>query len=206
MYKLLTVEDKVRVDPMKFNLGLKEAIKSSLQDTWEGVTDERLGVALAVVSVGDVGEGKIITGDGAIHYPVTFDLLTYKPENHEVVKGEVIDVTEFGVFVRIGPIDGMIHVSQIMDDFVSYDPKNNTFTGKETNRNIREGDVVRARIISVSMEREYKIGLTTRQAGLGVFRWLEEEKKKKKSGGKKAKKSGKKKSKKIQKEIQEKVR
>lgn len=177
MYKIVTVKDKIMVPPIKFNMNLEDAIRSSLEERWEGVTNRRLGVILSIVSIDNIGEGKILPGDGALYYPVSFKIMVYKPEVHNVVQGEVIDVTEFGVFVRIGPIDGMIHVSQIMDDFVSFDPKNMTFTGKETKRTIKNKDIVRARIISVSMDREYKIGLTTRQPGLGVLTWLEKKKK-----------------------------
>jgi DNA-directed RNA polymerase subunit E' len=99
---------------------------------------------------------------------------------HELVYGEVIDNTEFGSFVRIGPLDGLVHISQIMDDFVSYDSKNSVFLGKETKKTLKEGDKVRARIISISYAEQQKIGLTMRQPGLGNLIWLEEEKKKKK--------------------------
>lgn len=172
MYKIITAEDKVRVPPAKFGLHLKEAVKSSLEDRFEGITDRNHGIILAITEVSEVGEGRILPGDGAIYYPVTFRALVYKPELHEIVSGNVIDVTEFGVFVRIGPVDGMVHVSQIMDDFVSYDPKNFAFTGKETRNSIKEGDTVMSRIISVSLEKEYKIGLTLRQAGLGASDWV----------------------------------
>lgn len=178
MYKVLTVRDKVRVPPSKFKLKRDYAIKASLEERWEGIIDKKLGVVLSVIDIGEVGEGQILPGDGAVHYPVDFELLVYFPEMHEVVKGYVIDVTEFGVFIRMGPLDGMVHVSQIMDDFVSYDDKNATFHGRESKRTMREGDPVRARIISVSMgANQYKIGLTTRQFGLGVLEWYERMKK-----------------------------
>jgi len=186
MYKIVTVKDKVRVPPAKFGMDLEGAVKSSLEDRWEGLIDPELGVILAVVSVGDVGEGKILPGDGSIFYPAKFEMLVYTPELHEVVKGYVIDVTEFGVFVRMGPVDGMIHVSQIMDDFVTYDPKNSIFMGRESKNTLKEKDVVLARIISISMEKQYKIGLTTRQFGLGGETWIAKAKKDRKSGGKKA--------------------
>jgi DNA-directed RNA polymerase subunit E' len=80
--------------------------------------------------------------------------------------------------VRIGPLDGLIHISQIMDDFVSFDSKNSVFLGKETRHTLKEGDLVRARIISASFGKENKIGLTMRQTGLGSIAWLDEEKKK----------------------------
>ncbi len=179
MYKTITVHDKVRVPPKMFGLDREEAIKKSLEERWEGLIDKKLGVILSVISVGDVGEGNILPGDGAIYYPADFSLLVYHPEMHELVKGYVIDVTEFGVFIRVGPVDGMVHVSQIMDDFVSYDPKNAVFTGRDSKRIMKEKDLIRARVISISMgASQYKIGLTTRQPGLGVLTWFEKEKRK----------------------------
>jgi len=192
MYRVLTIEDKIRVPPKKFHLKINEAVKDSLEERWEGITDRRVGVILSIMSIDHIGEGKILPGDGAVHYPVKYKMLVYAPESHEVVKGHVIDVTEFGAFVRMGPVDGMIHVSQIMDDFVSYDSKNACFYGRESKRLIKEGDVVLARVISVSMEaNQFKIGLTTRQPGLGVLSWIEREKKRvetKREGPKEGKK------------------
>jgi DNA-directed RNA polymerase subunit E' len=186
MYKLVTISDIVKVSPSKFNLPKEQAIKASLEEKWEGVIDRQLGVILAITKVGNVGEGSIFPGNGSIHYPIDFEALVYTPEQHEIVKGFVIDVTEFGVFVRIGPLDGMIHVSQIMDDYVSYDEKNNQFVGRDTKWVIKEGDEVLARIISISLGKEYKIGLTTRQPGLGCLHW--KAKKVVKKEGKKRKK------------------
>ncbi len=182
MYKMLTVEDKIRVPPSKFGLGSEKAIKASLDERWEGTVDKMLGIVISVINIDSVGEGKIIAGDGAIHYPVKFKVAVYQPEMYEVVKGQVIDVTEFGVFVRVGPVDGMVHVSQLMDDFVSYDAKNSTFVGRDSKRILKEGDTVIARIVSVSMgpDRQYKIGLTTRQQGLGSVTWSKEKKVEKK--------------------------
>lgn len=177
MYKIIEVEDEIKVPPAKFELGLEEAVKASLMQRWDGVIDKRLGVVLVVTAVKKTGEGKIYAGDGSIHYPVLFEVLTYRPNQHEIVEGEIIDVTEFGVFLRLGPVDGMIHVSQLMDDFVSYDRKSEIFTGKETKQRMKEGDVVRARIISVSVSGgDYKIGLTARQPHLGSVEWLKEAK------------------------------
>ncbi|MCD6496322.1 MAG: DNA-directed RNA polymerase [Candidatus Aenigmarchaeota archaeon] len=177
MYKMLELKDEIKVPPAKFGLGLQEAVRQSLMDRWDGVIDKRLGVVLVVTKVIETGEGRIYAGDGSIHYPVTFEVMVYKPNQHEIVEGEIIDVTEFGVFIRLGPVDGMIHVSQLMDDFVTFDRKNVTFMGKETKQRMKEGDVVRARIISVSVSGgEYKIGLTARQPNLGSIDWLKESK------------------------------
>jgi DNA-directed RNA polymerase subunit E' len=172
MYKLMKIMDKVKVHPKMFGKDTEEAVKDSLDQQWGGTIDKSFGVALAVTSVKSIGEGKILPGDGSIHFSVEFEMLTYVPELYEIVKGNVIDVTEFGVFVRMGPMDGMVHVSQLMNDFVSYDEKNMMFVGRESKRTLKVGDMVKARIISVSMGfKQYKIGLTTRQPGLGNVEW-----------------------------------
>ncbi|MEM5797900.1 MAG: DNA-directed RNA polymerase [Candidatus Aenigmatarchaeota archaeon] len=185
MYYIATIKGKVSVHPSKFEMSKKDAIKTSLEEKLEGLVDKQIGIILAVTRVGEIEEAKIYPGNGSLHYPVEFDVLVYYPEEHEIVIGDVIDVTEFGVFVRIGPLDGMIHVSQLMDDFVSFDSKNAMFVGRETKWTLKEGDIVRARIISVSLGKEYKIGLTTRQPGLGGLHW----KARKKEVGKPVKKA-----------------
>lgn len=183
MYKVITVEDKIRVGPEKLAMPKREAVKESIADKYESSLEPNIGVVLSVVDVDKVGEGKIVAGDPGVHYNATFKLLVFKPELHETVYGEVIDNTEFGAFVRMGPMDGLVHISQLMDDYVSYDGKNSVFLGKESKRTLKKGDRVRARVISVSFTDQNKVGLTMRQPGLGNVTWLEEEKKKKKKAG-----------------------
>src|SRR3989338_6332196 len=180
MYKIVTVEDKIRATPTKLQMNVKQAVKESIAEQLEGTLNPRLGVVLSVVSIDKVGEGKIVAGDPGVFYLTQFRLLTFKPELNEIVNGEVIDNTEFGAFARIGPMDVLVHISQLMDDFVSYDQKNSVFLGNESKRTLKEKDKVRARIISISFGRgeENKIGLTMRQPGLGTLQWIEDEKKK----------------------------
>ncbi|MBI2084765.1 MAG: DNA-directed RNA polymerase [Candidatus Aenigmarchaeota archaeon] len=179
MYRILTIEDTIRVPPEKFSLKSKEAVKHALADKYEGLLDPKVGVILNIVEVEEIGEGKILPEDPSIHYPVRFKGLVYKPELHELVYGEVVDNTEFGSFVRVGPLDGLVHISQLMDDYVSFDSKNSLFLGKETKKTLKEGDLVRGRVISISWDEGNKIGLTMRQPMLGSLAWLADEKKKK---------------------------
>lgn len=189
MYRILTIKTKIKVPPGKFSMALKKAIKESVADKYENRLDRNFGMGLCVVKINEIGEGKIYPTDPSIHYPVTFDLLIFKPELHEVLLGDVIDNTEFGAFVRMGPMDGLVHVSQLMNDYVSYDEKNSIFMGKETRKTLKESDPVRVRVISISMApgKENKIGLTMRQPHLGALSWIEEEKRKAKKKAKKSK-------------------
>lgn len=180
MYRIITVEDRIRVPPEKLGLNVSESVRKALQEKVEGLLDPKLGVLLSIVSIDDIGEGKILPEDPGVYYNTVFKLLVYKPEQHELVFGKVVDNTEFGAFIRIGAIDGLVHISQLMDDFVSFDAKNSQFLGRETKKVLKEGDDIRARIISISWGEQNKIGLTMRQPLLGSIAWIEEEKRKKK--------------------------
>ncbi|MFH1787941.1 MAG: DNA-directed RNA polymerase [Candidatus Altiarchaeota archaeon] len=182
MYKISTIEDTVRIPPKRFGENVEEVIVSELDNTITGRVNKEIGIILAPIEVNEVGEGKIILGDGAAYYDTSFKALTYMPMLHEVVEGEVTEITEFGAFVSVGPIEGLIHVSQLTEDFMSYDDKNNMFTGRESNKSLKVGDKVRARIVTVSLKdrvSDSKIGLTMRQPYLGKLEWLAEEKEKK---------------------------
>ncbi len=177
MYKLVEVKDTIRVPPSRLGMELEDALKESLGEKYEGSINPELGVVLNVEEVIETTEGKVFPGDGAVFYPGRFKVLVFQPEEHEVILGEVVDITEFGAFIRLGPIDGLAHVSQVMDDFVSYDKKNRTLLGQASKRVLAVGDVVRARVISISLKEKDKIGLTMRQPRLGALHWFEEEKK-----------------------------
>ncbi|MEM2593673.1 MAG: DNA-directed RNA polymerase, partial [Candidatus Bathyarchaeia archaeon] len=117
-------------------------------------------------------------------HKVTFSLLTFLPKVQEIVEGEVVEVADFGAFVRIGPVDALLHISQIMDDFITYDEKQGVLMGKETKRKITVGDRVRVRITAVSIGKGAgfgKIGVTARQPFLGKIEWINEDLEKMKS-------------------------
>ena len=85
-----------------------------------------------------------------------------------------MQATDFGAFIKIGPFEGLCHVSQVMEDFNSYNAELPGFTGKESKQNLVVGDNVLARIANVSLKpsiADTKIGLTMRQFGLGRPDW-----------------------------------
>ncbi len=193
MYQTVVVEDEIPVPPEKLNLEVKDAIKESIEEKFEGVINYDVGVILAVIEIEEIKEGFILPGDPSVHYPVKFKLLTWMPKDREIVQGEIVDITEFGAFVRCGALDGLVHISQVMDDFVSYDEKNSQLVGKQSRKILKEGDKVKARIISISFKEQSKLGLTMRQPLLGNLKWLTEEPKEVKKEKRKERKKRKKK-------------
>ncbi|MDO5847272.1 MAG: DNA-directed RNA polymerase [Methanocorpusculum sp.] len=189
MYYKLKLNDKVRVPPEKMGEDLNTVILDELQEQFEGSIDKEMGIFIAVTGVNRIGEGEIVYSDGGVYYDVDFDAVVLRLALQEIVEGIVVETTSFGAFVSLGPIDAMLHMSQISDEYIDYDEKNSRLVCKESGRHVGVGDTVRARVVALSLNerdpRESKIGLTMRQPGLGTLSWLEEDRAKEEEAAKK---------------------
>ncbi len=173
MFYKIKVKDYVDLSPELFNGDLAESIKEQLTRNYNDLTTEDLGLVVSITSVDKIGDGFKLPESSSRYYVVEFTVLAYKPELHEVVEGEVSSVTNFGVFVNLGIIDGLVHLSQTMVDQVSFS-KVGSLQGSQTGQTLKVGDRVRASIVAVSFKdiKNVKIGLTMRQPGLGSLEWL----------------------------------
>jgi DNA-directed RNA polymerase subunit E' len=174
MFYKVKVKDFIRVPPSMFDKGRDEAILANVKSTYENFVSKELGFVINVIQIYNIKQGVIVPGDGAGYYETEFELLTFKPELNELVYGKIRDITDFGAFMDIGGVEGMVHISQSMDDFVSFS-KEKVLQGKNTNQSIKVADKCKARIIAVSYKdiNNPKIGLTMRQESLGKLEWLE---------------------------------
>ena len=179
MFYLTDVEDYVRVEPKLFGLPTTEAVDKQLRETYVDYYNKELGKVVAVIEISEIGEGVIIPGDGAAYYNSKFKLLVWKPELQELVYGIISEITNFGAFIDIGVMRGMIHISQTMNDYVSFS-KANSLLGKASKRSLKSGDLCMARVVAISHKGdEPKLGLTMRQPGVGKLEWVQEDKIKK---------------------------
>ena len=175
MFYFTEVEDYIRVEPKLFGIPTIEAVEKQLRETYADYYDKELGKVVSVIDVLRVGEGILIPGDGAAYYNSTFTLLAWKPELHELVYGVISEITNFGAFIDMGAMRGMIHISQTMEDYVSFS-KTNALTGKSSKKVLKQGDLCMARIVAISHKgEEPKIGMTMRQPGLGKLEWIKED-------------------------------
>ena len=183
MYMLTQAERVVRIPPANLKNDIVQVIDSLTQDSFEGKLGEDKSLTVLTVKVEPIGPGRIVHGDGAVYQTVRYEQLVFKPRDNELIEGTVVEVLKFGAFVRFGPLDGLLHISQVMDDRVDVDPENQRLVGKDTGRTLGVGDRVRARIVSIDLNEknpsDSKIGLTMRQPGLGRIEWLEDDQKKK---------------------------
>jgi DNA-directed RNA polymerase subunit E' len=179
MYKRVRLKDTVEVPPRHLADVTPGLVKRLLQDKLEGRMDEDVGSVVSVTEVHDIGEGAVLPGREGVYFTAEFDALTFDPQMQEVVDGEVVEVVNFGAFVGIGPVDGLLHVSQISDEYLAYDEEGQQLASRDSNRTLGVGDSVRTRIVTKSIDernpRDSKIGLTAKQVGLGKHGWLTEE-------------------------------
>lgn len=179
MYKVTETQKIVRIPPDRLGAEIDDIIGDLASETFEGNLEEDKSIAVLVESVEKVGDGRIVHGDGAVYQTVNIRQLVFVPTDNEVIEGVVVEIRNFGAFVRFGPLDGLIHISQVMDDRVDIDEVNQMLVGKDTNRTISVGDIVRARVVSMDLNekspQDSKIGLTMRQNGLGRLEWIDED-------------------------------
>ncbi len=85
----------------------------------------------------------------------------------ELYAGYITGVTAFGLFVQMTEhfVEGMVHVSTLVDDFYRFDEHARVLFGERTQKIFRLGDAVRVQVLRVDMDR--------RQVELGIAEVLE---------------------------------
>ena len=179
MYIMERKKDTIRIPPNRLEEDLDTVAKDIAREELEGTIEDGNKLIILARDIERVGDGKIVHGDGAIFQDISYDALIFQLQEQELIYGYVCEVLKFGAFVRFGPLDGLLHISQIMNDKVEVDEGSQLLKGKESDRILKVDDEIRARIVTVSVNerspRESKIGLTMRQNGLGKLEWMKEE-------------------------------
>jgi len=181
LFSISTLVDVVRIPPSLFGTTLKKAAINILKEKYESMINAELGYIIMILDAKVDEMGKMIAGDVGTFHKVQFEALTFYPKLQEIVQGEIVDITDFGAFVRIGPTDALLHLSQVMDDYLKSDVKMGLILANQSGRTLKVGSTLRARITAVSLGKAAamgKIGITCRQPFLGADEWIEEEIKK----------------------------
>jgi len=103
----------------------------------------------------------------------------------EDFSGIISAVTSFGFFVELAEIyvEGLVHISNLGQDYFHFDPTSHQLKGERTNTNFRLGDSVKVKVVRVSLdEKKIDFELVEKQGSV----------KKAKTGNKSRKKSRKK--------------
>ena len=106
LFSISTLIDVIRIPPSLFGTTLKKAAINILKEKYESMINADLGYIIMIMDAKVDEMGKMIAGDGGTFHKVEFEALTFYPKLQEIVQGEIVDITDFGAFVRIGPTDG----------------------------------------------------------------------------------------------------
>ena len=181
MFSIVYMSDVVRIPPNRLTNSLKNTAIGILKEKYESMISPDIGYIIMIIDATANSIGKLVAGDGATYHRVNFKALTFFPKLQEVVEGEVVEITDFGAFVRIGPTDALLHLSQITDDYLRSDVKQGVIIANQSAKSLRIGSRIRARVTAVSLGKGAamgKIGITCRQPFLGATEWILQEVKK----------------------------
>src|SRR5687768_13978580 len=181
MFAIIHMDDVVRIPPSMMKKSLYETTMEILKEKYESMINPELGYVIMIIDAKANKVGKLVSGDGATFHKVSFKALTFYPKMQEIVEGEIVEITDFGAFVRIGPTDALLHLSQITDDYLKSDVKQGVIVANQSAKSLKIGSKLRARVTAISLGKGAgmgKIGITCRQPFLGAMEWIAEEIKK----------------------------
>ena len=70
----------------------------------------------------------------------------------EEYEGIISGVMPFGIFVELdNTIEGLVHISSLIDDYYEYDQPNYRFIGRRTNKIYRIGDKVNIKVVGTNI-------------------------------------------------------
>lgn len=190
MYYSMDIEEKIRIPANMLSMDIEDAAKKVLRDSCERRIFKGIGFVLSIDDVEITGPGIVVPGDSNIYYTTKFNALVFNAAVNEVFEAPIKEIVEFGAFANIGPLDGLLHVSQIAGEKFFYDKKSKSLASRGK-RSVKKEDVLLLKISTISLKssaNDTKVGLTMRSDGLGKEDWLEDEKKKAKKSEKKEEK------------------
>ena len=118
MFQIVRLRDVIRIPPDRIGRPLKEVATEILRARYESTLSYDYGYIIRVFDVKVDPVGKLVHGDGSTYHKAEFSMLTFYPKVGEIIEGEVVEITDFGAFVKIGPADALLHISQILDDYL----------------------------------------------------------------------------------------
>jgi ribonuclease R len=69
-----------------------------------------------------------------------------------IYEGVISSVTSFGAFVELdNTIEGLVHISNMTDDYYHYDEENYMLVGERTKNQIKIGEVVKVKLVNVNL-------------------------------------------------------
>jgi ribonuclease R len=116
---------------------------------------EREALETELVELGATCSSAERRAEAAERAAVEWKTVIYLRERQgEVFPGHISGVTDFGLFVRLEElsVDGMIHISELVDDYYRYEEAGHRLVGERKGRVWRLGDAIEVRLVRVDLD------------------------------------------------------
>jgi ribonuclease R len=127
-----------------------------LQNESRAVSEpERESLDQALVLLGEACSAAERRAEAAERMAVEWKTILFlRDRAGESFDGTVSGVTEFGLFVQLDEffVDGLVHISELVDDYYAYDDKGHRLVGERSRRTWRLGDRIRVHLVRVDLD------------------------------------------------------
>ena len=116
---------------------------------------EREALETELVGLGETCSMAERRAEAAERAAVEWKTVIYLRERQgEVFAGHISGVTDFGLFVRLDElsVDGMVHISELTDDYYRYDEGGHRLLGERKGRVWRLGDAIEVLLVRVDLD------------------------------------------------------
>ncbi|WFD17192.1 DNA-directed RNA polymerase II subunit [Malassezia arunalokei] len=111
-----------------------------------------LGYIIKVVSILDVGQGKIMPGTGLAEFRSRYQAIVLKPFNGEVIDAKITNVNKMGFFAEVGPLSIFVSSHLLPIDYKFQPDANPPEFTSPTDQNLVKGRRVRVRIVGTRVD------------------------------------------------------
>jgi ribonuclease R len=137
------------------DLVVHRMLRRLLEDGPVPEVEERQTLESELVALGETCSSAERRAEAAERAAVEWKTVIYLRERQgEVFSGHISGVTDFGLFVRLAElsVDGMVHISELTDDYYLFEEKGHRLVGEKKGRVWRLGDPIEVRLVRVDLD------------------------------------------------------
>ena len=145
----------ILLQPVHLGPKMKQKFELQQRDEDEGKCLGKHGYVIQILALDDfsIQPGKIDNDFGSVHMIVTYQAIMLRPFKNEVLDTIVFNAADDnGFFARIGPLEIYVHKYNMPEDMRFDNEKGDAWVSLDGEVEIKEGSIVRLRIIGVSID------------------------------------------------------
>ena len=155
MFFVKKLKRDIKLLPIHLGPKMKKKVEDQLRDEVEGKCLGNHGYVIFILSLGQfaIQPGKIDNDFGSVNMTVTYEAIMLRPFRNEVLDTVVFNAADDnGFFTKVGPLEIYIHKYNMPEDMRFDNEKGDAWVSTDGEVEIREGSIVRLRILGVSVD------------------------------------------------------